>query len=154
MKLNTTVRRLQGVALYSALFSGTHWCNSCVDTNWLSPHHAGSPWRSPRGGWTATGGRSCSRCNLSGVLVMTVWGSWWCVGVTTLSLSALVEGQHCMHSHRVLTISAPCTPSPFDSSAAAFSTLPTHPGAALETVWCACHEPAHLVLGEVFFHGS
>ena len=40
-------------------------------------------------------------------------GSWWCVGVTTLSLSALVEGQHCLHSHRVLTISAPCTPSPF-----------------------------------------
>ena len=29
-------------------FNGTHWCNLCVDTNWLSPHHAGSPWRSPR----------------------------------------------------------------------------------------------------------
>ena len=43
---------------------------------------------------------------------MTMCGSWWCVGVRTLSLSALVEGQHDLHSHRVLTISVPCTPSP------------------------------------------
>ena len=43
---------------------------------------------------------------------MTVCGSWWCVGETTISLTALVEGQHNLHRHRVLTVSVPCTPSP------------------------------------------
>ena len=43
---------------------------------------------------------------------MTVYGSWWCVGETTISLSALVDGQHNLHRHRVLTISVPCAPSP------------------------------------------
>ena len=75
-----------------------------------STRHAGSPWRSPRGGLTVTGGWSCGRCTLGGVLVMTVCGSWWCVGETTISLSAWVEGQHNLHCHCVLTISVPCTP--------------------------------------------
>ena len=67
---------------------------TCVlDTSWLA-HVMRDRFGDPHGGGlTVTGGWSCGRCNLSGVLVMTVWGSWWCVGVTTLSLSALVEGQ-------------------------------------------------------------
>ena len=41
---------------------------------------------------------------------MTMCGSWWCVSETTKSQSALVEGQRCVHRHRVLTISVPCNP--------------------------------------------
>ena len=72
---------------------------------------------SPREGLTVTGGWSCGRCTLRGVLVKTVCGSWWCVGETTISLSALVEEQHNLHRHHVLTVSVPCTRRQFGSSA-------------------------------------
>ena len=69
---------------------------------------------------------TCGRCTLSGVLVLSVWCSWWCVGGWRDNTACVVIA---------------CSPSlhhaprrRFDSSAAAFSTFPTHPGAALETV--------------------
>ena len=93
---------------------------------------AGSPWRSPRGGLTVTGGWSCGRRTLGGVLVKTVCGSWWCVGETTISLPALVGGTtqpaSSSRAHRICTMhpvaglaQVPLFPAP--------ST--THPGAAL-----------------------
>ena len=97
---------------FPVLLYWTHLCDLCFDTRWLA-HVMRDRQGDPHGeGLTVTGGWSCGRCTLRGVLVMTVCGSWWCVGEITISLSALVEGQHNPHRHRVLTISLPCTPSP------------------------------------------
>ena len=65
-------------------------------------------------------------------------------GVTTLPVESSRAHHLCiMHPVAVLTqvplLSAPSQPSQ---------------GAALEAAWCACHEPTHLVLGEVFLRGS
>ena len=46
------------------------------------------------------------------------------------------------------------TPSPFGSSAAVSSSHRNPPWSGTWAAWCACHEPAHLVLGEVLLRGS
>ena len=42
----------------------------------------------------------------------------------------------------------------FGSSAAVSSSLSDPPWSGTWAAWCACHEPAHLVLGEVLLRGS